>query len=582
MEDYVNTENLQRSLEEENYGEYIDDNHIFSKTIFLDDLFVPVFQKLRELNEYHIVDLIKSIFYYPSYNKKQFESHTSLSKKIKKNFPDKNIPIGYLNHFIENYTRKGEYSPEEIINLISFNFNLIQTLEYYQNMSFQDLMMRNMKNSFNTIKDSKLIFFFTEYKFIHNFNSEELTLNNLMYLIDGPEEERRPLDSENGYYRYIPIKCKGYCQKNFQTFLEICNKEKIEINEDHIMEINSLFLKNCIFSHNFNEINYHPLKVQSKFCKDKRCQIKSCPDVHVGEELLLNFNKSQFKDILTQLNNLIKLKNENREVIKKNQISRQLKDSEKIILDYKTKPCRKGKLCEDFKKCINHHSLLERRRNLNFFTLHNKPCLKVFVEGKWQDPSLCLDGDYCSFFHTRNELFYDMRNFRKIYDCPNEQSKGSCEFYSTCAYKHSIDLNIDELYLPKTIKEPFKERLNLLENYSREMNRLKTFIDENKLICEMCRNYIVNKIGVFDCGHNLCEYCIKKELVCRTCNKKSEYKIILLKRSNINIGVCQSILNDEEDGIEDCDFYEISDEDEGLFDFSVISNAEDYDKCEEN
>ncbi len=88
----------------------------------------------------------------------------------------------------------------------------------------------------------------------------------------GSYKLRRPLNDFN-VYNYVPILCKGYCQKEAKIFMNKFNSvitlqagtncRRCKEMKDNLKaiesQIESLYLKTCIFSHNINEIMFHPL-----------------------------------------------------------------------------------------------------------------------------------------------------------------------------------------------------------------------------------------------------------------------------------------------------------------------------------
>ena len=79
----------------------------------------------------------------------------------------------------------------------------------------------------------------------------------------------------------------------------------------------------------------------------------------------------------------------------------------------------------------------------------------------------CEEGDNCDGFHTRNELFFDERNFRKLYPCNEYGNKDGkiifCKKFEMCPRKHPTDIKIDEIYLPYNDKIELKRELAKLK-----------------------------------------------------------------------------------------------------------------------
>ena len=221
------------------------------------------------------------------------------------------------------------------------------------------------------------------------------------------------------------------------------------------------------------------------------------------------------------------------------------KESENILS--KTMLCLKKSLCPDIKKCTNYHSILERRRDpLKFEIKFNLPCINAFIEGKWVNYAKCADLDKCEYFHTRNELFFDLRNYKKIYDCPMELNNGKCENIQTCAFRHIIDLDIDQLYLGQTKQEELKQLLYRYKSLIKEHQKLVEKCEKGK-ICLNCKSYITHQMAFFHCGHNSCMNCItlKKVNDCpfsctgrknKSLTENKDYTLINLANRNFDDG----------------------------------------------
>lgn len=580
------------------------------KSYTLNDIFLSIKKETNKMINHAEKDLFRSNSIY----KTKYEIYSSISRKIKAKLNDKSITPTFLNYIIGSRI-EGVYertrintdvvtpiSALEILNDIFYFYHIKKTYSFYSPKTMRDLITRNMKLGREFIVSEKLQKYYFDYLII-NLDVED-DFEKLLYEIEGSRLMRRPVDNEYGYYRYIPITCDRYCIKNFNNFkneweifigkirrqgrLRDYSPYDLETNEQFANLIKNIFLKNCIFSHNPNEVNYHPFKFMTRYCKnDSRCNMSDCINAHQSknEEIVLNFNPDEFSDIIKELEQMISKFNEE----EKRKISEQVKnqimksvnkvaDDENSlfnILKFKTLPCTNGKLCVNMKECSDYHSSLERRRNPETFLIsNNKACPKVFIEGKWTSPSQCEAGDACSHFHTRNELFYDFRNFRRIYECPFEKNEGKCKNNNTCAYKHFLDINFEELYLPNINKAEIKDLINQFNFLKDERDKLTKRLHELGILCPNCKEYIVDKMIVLQCGHNYCFDCRHKIRNCSYSCKLEEngnslssmrYEIIELqkKKKEEDVDSMLGFYNEEEKKDE---FININDSFDNIFD----------------
>lgn len=61
------------------------------------------------------------------------------------------------------------------------------------------------------------------------------------------------------------------------------------------------------------------------------------------------------------------------------------------------------------------------------------------------NPEFCPDDDLCLFFHTKNEMLYDNRNYRKKEKCEKEEKEGYCDRGIYCYFMHFNDINIRDI-----------------------------------------------------------------------------------------------------------------------------------------
>ena len=357
---------------------------------------------------------------------------------------------------------------------------------------------------------------------------------------------RRPLNTYISH-NYLPILCKGSCLKE----AEFCNNEfekwiinhindtgcekceQIKQNLDNIKsQIRSLYIKTCIFSHNINEVMFHPLNLftMSSFEQFYKSQLIKKPNKNVRNlvreisvptifskgryEIQIIYNPAQegMKAIYNKLT----------EYSKKDGIY--LKCCNKA--EYKTQRCpikfnpNNYEFFTHMKKCPYYHSNLEKRRLLNI--VDNEICENAIKAGQWifndQETIECNNGNFCNKFHTRNELFFDERNYRKLYPCTETYY---CEKGELCPKKHAIDIKINEIFLPKNKKKYLQEILDDIKKKDEMLkNKLKKF---NVIQCVSCMNLINgiqnNNMIAFNCRHKICAECYDFFRSCPLCEK---------------------------------------------------------------
>ena len=119
----------------------------------------------------------------------------------------------------------------------------------------------------------------------------------------------------------------------------------------------------------------------------------------------------------------------------------------------------------------------------------------------------CNNGDYCNKFHTRNELFFDERYYRKLYPC---KEKSYCEKGDLCPKKHAIDINIKEIFLPKENKDYLNELMNKIKDKDKKLKESLSFF--KYIQCASCLSFLdgkenKNMIYFFRCYHKICLKC---------------------------------------------------------------------------
>ena len=163
----------------------------------------------------------------------------------------------------------------ETLNDIERKVIIIRNLRHYLNTTIRDRIQINFEQKKELFENDYFIMMY-KYLVIDEEEFSKMEEKDLFeYLNNKPSslKLRRPLNDFN-FYNYIPILCKGYCQKEANLFIDKFTKsiyshvdkndckrcKEIKENMTKIKsQIKSLYLKTCLFSHNINEIMFHPL-----------------------------------------------------------------------------------------------------------------------------------------------------------------------------------------------------------------------------------------------------------------------------------------------------------------------------------
>ena len=469
--------------------------------------------------------------------------------------------IKKMNNNKQKYVYNIPKDEMETLNDIERKVRIIQTLNHYLHTSIVDRFQINydsetfFTNPYNDLKYNYLII--DEYQFS---KMDENKLKQYLSNESKSKKLRRPISTYR-FYNYLPILCKGSCMKeaeefnkDFEKYIidEVNNNKcekcmKIQENLNIIKsQIKSLYLKTCVFSHNINEIMFHPLNLFTltsfnHFYKKELLKkpIKDIERIVRSNIIPKLFCKSRFE--LQVIYNPAKpgmkaLYNALIEYSKKNGVY--INCCHKY--EFKTQPCliqnRPNYL--DFTthmlKCPNYHSNLERRRMYKI--VKNEICEKAIDNGIWiindEERIKCDNADYCTKFHTRNELFFDERNYRKLYPCTE---KSYCEKGELCPKKHVTDINIDEIYLPRKNKAELRKKFDELKKEDEELKKELNSIEQLKCVC--CLNFIgsseeINKINIPSCNHKYCSNCYSYYNYCPICRYKGSYNGIIEEEKN--------------------------------------------------
>ena len=500
-----------------------------------------------------------------------------LYESLKQYYKDKNFNnTFFINYFKDLEDLNKNKSKSKFINLIPKDeketlndlqrkVTIIKNLKHYLNTNIRDRIQINFDQKKGMFNEDDFTMMY-KYLVITEKKFSEISEDELDKYISNKKDSykfRRPLNDFNAF-NYLPILCKGYCQKEAKLFCNVferviqkhglnCKKcKELYENLDIIKsQIRSLYNKTCIFSHNINEIMFHPLVFysfsNSPFYKkqlgnNKINNINNIIYVNEPSQKYKNMKNMDIRMIYNPADNGMK------------EIFNKLKSySSKIGLfgnncylpENKTNKCSIDLFkpnTENFSThimlCPFYHSELEKRRN--FKIKENEICKEVIKDGKWktdEENINCKNSDSCTKFHTRNEVFFDERNYRKLYPCNDKQY---CKKGKLCPKKHAIDMKIDEIYLPLDSKKELERELKkLIEKNKKIQNKLQNL---SKIQCKSCLNFIDGEKGtnlyIFrKCNHAICSKCFEFYNSCPLCglsNEEDEIIYIELDYENKN------------------------------------------------
>ena len=393
-----------------------------------------------------------------------------------------------LNEF-DNKKRRNHLihiDPFEIIDYYYNNPNHVKVMKYYKIYSEKD--KEKLPSYVRDILDSEF------------------------YYTDESERRRKVKKYPDGGFNYIPIMCQN---KN-------CND------------------KNCPYSHNENEMYYHPLFYKTKYNSYKKDGLleKNATNLFDDFRVIYNYKKDNIINLIRLLDSKKIAKLSFKDIFRNQINSFQLET-------FKTLECpfiKSGMNCKkDPHLCYFYHSLSERRRPPTLFRYTNEMCPDQTYKENGKIKSHCKNGDFCNKCHSRYEYFYHKLFFGKAMTCLRPKKNGKCIFEETCYAYHPYK----EPGYKKTKEEIIEEKKEeLLEKYKDESELLTGLINNYK--CQFCQKYNkkFNFYFLVKCEHILCYKCFKEkaEKKCPICKKKYnaqkekiDYILIDIKKSANNI-----------------------------------------------
>ena len=320
-------------------------------------------------------------------------------------------------------------------------------------------------------------------------------LTNDFYYTDNSTRRRPLIKYSNGGFNYIPIKC-----------------EKSEECKNN----------NCPYSHNDNEMFYHPLYYKTRFYNSEKegYYSKNANDYINDFRIIYNYKNENIINLLKLLDDKKIAKLNFRDYYKKKMKTFQLET-------FKTIEClsiKSGMNCpKDPHLCYYYHNPAERRRPPTLYRYTNIMCPDQKYKENGKIKSSCKNGDFCNKCHSRYEYYYHKLFFGKAITCIRQKKNGKCIYEETCYGYHPYK----EKDYKKTKEEKIQEEKDLLmDKYNEEVELLGELIKKYK--CQKCGKY--NKQFKFyilvNCGHIVCHKCFKenKKAKCPICKEKYDIK----------------------------------------------------------
>ena len=315
-------------------------------------------------------------------------------------------------------------------------------------------------------------------------------LSSEFYYESEKEKRRKVVKYSDGSFNYIPVLCDD----------EYCNDE------------------NCPFSHNENELNYHPLFYKTKYLSGgkKGYFEKNANNFFDDFRIIYNYKNENIINLLKLLDEKKIAKYYFKEYYKKEMKSFKLET-------FKTIECpsiKSGIKCpKDAHLCYFYHNLAEKRRPPTLYRYSNIMCPDQKYKENGKIKSNCKNGDFCNKCHSRYEYYYHKFFFGKAITCMRPKKNGKCIFEETCYGYHPYQ----EKDYKKTREEKIQEKKDeLMDKYTEEFNLLNELISKYK--CHQCNKYYkkFKYYIIVKCGHIICEKCFKdvKNNSCPKCQKE--------------------------------------------------------------
>ena len=306
-------------------------------------------------------------------------------------------------------------------------------------------------------------------------------------------QRRKVVKYPDGSFNYIPIRCDTKDCKD----------------------------KDCTYSHNDLEMEYHPLFYKTKFSGNNNLGLleKTANNLLEDFRIIYNYKNPNIINLMKLLEEQKIAKTTYRDYYK-NKIN-------KFELEtFKTIECpsvKSGITCsKDAHLCYFYHNLSERRRPPTLYRYTNALCPDQEYSNSGKIKKKCENGDFCNKCHSRYEYYYHKLFFGKAMTCLRPKKKGRCIYEETCYAYHPYK----EPGYKKTKDEKIQEMKDeMMEKLDEEYDLLNGLIKQYK--CQSCDKF--NKKFIYylivECDHIICKKCFEKakeKKKCKVCKNKFE------------------------------------------------------------
>lgn len=262
----------------------------------------------------------------------------------------------------------------------------------------------------------------------------------------GQAKRRLPVLYSSGIWSYRPV----LCQKQLCPYKDF-----------------------CLFAHNIEEINFHPLTYKTRECYDYAQQV--CQ----REQFFCFFAHGDLRP-RSDFESALKLFNPK---------------------SFKLNPCQIT-VSHSYKICENYHQINDQRRDPELFQYSTKLC---------ENPD-CRN-ENCQFAHNEIEVFYHP-DYYKTLSCTFDP----CMLYNACPFLHAIELKKIEDTLIQKESNDLVVKIEMLEGILKcEVKKEEEMKD---FFCSQCKSPCV---GILQCGHLVCETC---KDYCKICEISSPMVVI--------------------------------------------------------
>ncbi|CAG9331272.1 unnamed protein product [Blepharisma stoltei] len=328
-----------------------------------------------------------------------------------------------------------------------------------------------------------------------------------LFYHEGEKRRRRPFRFSNGAWSYKP---------------QLCIDDNCEYGET------------CVYAHNKDEINYHPMvfktipcsyPLQNGVCSKngEHCFLRHAPGaLREPSDYFKNNPRKMWVGSTVEEQNNDNIKSQKYHTqYKINQDNKRTKKRKTSNFEFE-RDTFKVFVCNDFKehdeaRCLFYHTYDDQRRDPKKYKYRAIPCRNAYNPDNKKFERDCFYGNECEFAHNKYELFYHKDFFRK-YECKNHD----CDLEEICPFTHNEESQeVDNTYDTEELRN-LRDKNNLLKDFLSSLReRLK---EKERFICHFCKTKPI--VVVFVCGHAGCRDCGDS---CQHCNRNDKITLKVLQ-----------------------------------------------------